>query len=130
MDRLTTRNSVGVAVFTKPVRCDRCGEEEYQVYPDFDGVLVTDALARYEEAEEQERLVFSPCKADDTVYIVCNGELLERVVDYIEQHSQTTVLVFKSGNRFTTRSSRNFDIGETLFFTRKEAESALEEGCK
>ncbi len=51
MNRLTTRNTTGQPVFIHPVTCERCGEESYGVYPDFDGVTVQERLCSYEDAE-------------------------------------------------------------------------------
>lgn len=52
MERLTTRNSVGVAVYKKPFECERCGETIYRL-PDYGSGSPTDKLAAYEDAEDQ-----------------------------------------------------------------------------
>ena len=56
MERITQRNSMGQAVFKRTISCDRCGEEAWDVYPDFDGITVAEKLCQYEEAEAEGRI--------------------------------------------------------------------------
>ena len=55
MERLTIRNSVGVAVYKHPYECERCGEPIYRL-PDFGSGSPTDKLAEYEEIGTAEEL--------------------------------------------------------------------------
>ena len=54
MERLTTRNTAGVAVYKYPFECKRCGETIYRL-PDYGNGSPTEKLAAYEDAEEQGR---------------------------------------------------------------------------
>ena len=67
MERLTTRNSVGVAVYKHPYECDRCGEPFYRLPDDGNG-SPTDKLAELEDLEEQGRLLRLPCDIGTRVY--------------------------------------------------------------
>ena len=52
MERLTTRNIAGVAVYKNPFECERCGETIWRL-PDYGNGSPTEKLAAYEDAEEQ-----------------------------------------------------------------------------
>ena len=54
MERLTTRNIAGVAVYKHPFECERCGETIWRL-PDYGNGSPTEKLAAYEDAEEQGR---------------------------------------------------------------------------
>lgn len=54
MERLTTRNIAGVAVYKHPFECERCGETIWRL-PDYGNGSPTDKLAAYEDAEEQDK---------------------------------------------------------------------------
>ena len=54
MERLTTRNIAGVAVYKNPFECERCGETIWRL-PDYGNGSPTEKLADYEDAEEQGR---------------------------------------------------------------------------
>lgn len=51
MERLTTRNIAGVAVYKHPFECERCGEEIWRL-PDYGNGSPTEKLSAYEDAEE------------------------------------------------------------------------------
>ena len=51
MERLTTRNIAGVAVYKYPFECERCGETIWRL-PDYGNGSPTEKLAAYEDAEE------------------------------------------------------------------------------
>lgn len=68
MERLTTRNIAGVAVYKHPFECERCGEEIWRL-PDYGNGSPTEKLAAYEDSEEQGLLLRLPCKVGDTVYV-------------------------------------------------------------
>ncbi len=52
MERLTTRNIAGVAVYKYPFECERCGETIWRL-PDYGNGSPTEKLSAYEDAEEQ-----------------------------------------------------------------------------
>lgn len=68
MERLTTRNIAGVAVYKNPFECERCGEKIWRL-PDYGNGSPTEKLADYEDAEEQGLLLRLPCKVGNTVYV-------------------------------------------------------------
>mgnify|MGYP004518047283 CR=1 FL=1 len=78
-------------------------------------------LQRYKDLEEQGRLVVLPCKVGDTVY-----EILEETVPnhyfYISEHKvqDVSVKAVKYADEWEP-----YDY-ENLYFTREEAEAALE----
>lgn len=61
MERLTTRNIAGVAVFKESYDCENCNESIWRL-PDYGNGSPTDKLAQYKEAEEQGLLLRLPCK--------------------------------------------------------------------
>lgn len=60
MERLTTRNIAGVAVYKNPFECERCGETIWRL-PDYGNGSPTEKLSAYEDAEEQGLLLQLPC---------------------------------------------------------------------
>lgn len=72
MERLTTRNIAGVAVYKYPFECERCGETIYRL-PDYGNGSPTEKLADYEDAEEQGLLLRLPCKVGTIVYQIENN---------------------------------------------------------
>jgi len=78
-------------------------------------------LKRYRDLEEQGRLLVLPCKVGDTVY-----EILEETVPnhyfYISEHKvqDVSVKAVKYADEW-----ESYDY-ENLYFTREEAEAALE----
>lgn len=101
-------------------------------------------LADYEDLEEQGLLVRLPCKLGDTVWVVTSPI---NVFDYdkydgdaeyeVYESFLSSVSYYASGeqfriyakvtNSFITAYFRECDFGESIFFTRKEAEKKLEE---
>lgn len=52
MERLTTINDMGVAVYKQRYRCERCGEDFWRL-PDLGNGSPTDRLAAYENMQER-----------------------------------------------------------------------------
>lgn len=92
MERLTTRNSMGVAVYKTPYECETCNNSLYRL-PDYGNGSPTDRLAEYEEAEEQGLILKPPCKVGDTVWCALEdtrpncGEVFEATVTAVEWKS-------------------------------------------
>ena len=90
-----------------------------------------DRLRELAEADKDGRCVVLPCKVGDTVYFACARPVLQyKVTGYkIEKASISRVLSKHVDEEtgmtfdFAFRPSR---IGKTVFFTREEAERALE----
>ena len=72
MERLTTRNIAGVAVYKHPFECERCGETIWRL-PDYGNGSPTEKLAAYEDTEEQGLLLRLPCKVGTIVYQMENN---------------------------------------------------------
>jgi hypothetical protein len=101
------------------------GEREYDVM---------DALAEYEDLEEQGLLMRLPCKVGDTVYRVNAGAKQPIITMTV---SEIHFLCYKNERavRFDTIGKEDMgescyrleDIGRIIFLTREEAEKKLEE---
>lgn len=89
-----------------------------------------DKLGELEDAEEQGLLLRLPCKVGDSVYCV-GGEVFPFVVtDFCLNKYETLFTIRYSGNielyrNWSIRASLS-DIGKRIFFTKEEAEAALE----
>ena len=125
MERLTTKNIAGVAVYKHPFECERCGEAIWRL-PDYGNGSPTEKLADYEDAEEQGLLLRLPCKVGDTVYFLdrfcagyasdCPSRPCENCPDY--------KLEIYEGNFMLNNIC---DFGKTVFLTREEAKAKLKE---
>ncbi len=134
MERLTTRNSEGVAVLKIPYQCDRCGEEIYRL-ADYGNGEPIEELCRLEELKEQGRLLELPCAVGDTVYtnISMQGWYFRKEdrpykakIVFIGINGVDNIINvdFENGRMLQFKFS---DIGKTVFLTQEEAESALKE---
>ena len=96
---------------------------------------VHEKLARYEDAEQNKRLIVLPCKVGDTVYELsrlCNDK---RFLPFIHKHVITAITtshgkkgfgaVFYYEGEIGTHTIKLKDFGDTVFLTREEAEAAL-----
>lgn len=85
-------------------------------------------LKRYEDLEEQGRLVLLPCKVGDTLYHIFCGEIIDtKVRTFFIGHPSYNVEKRNLRMIRTDRWDIPMDsIGKTVFLTRKEAEAALE----
>lgn len=143
MERLTTRNIAGVAVYKNPFECERCGETIWRL-PDYGNGSPTEKLAAYEDAEEQGFLLRLPCKVGDTVYVVTSPfnvfddiEYDENMKDEVYEAYVSSVSFYESGeqyriyakvtNHFIGAYFRECDFGKTVFLTKEEAEAKLAE---
>lgn len=143
MERLTRRNSIGVAFYPDfvPQKEDN-GKFMRCLY------ALIDRLAIYEDAEEQGRLVVLPCKVGDTVYLktirkqmIIEGYSLLKCTDFSSlcyhcrcaEHDKTR----RKGERvinvcpkcaFGEKCFQGFrlsDFNRTVFLTREDANTAL-----
>lgn len=143
MERLTTRNIAGVAVYKNPFECERCGETIYRL-PDYGNGSPTERLAAYEDAEEQGLLLRLPCKVGDTVWVVTSPfnvfddiEYDEDMKDEVYEAFISSVTFYECGeqyriyakatNHFIGAYFRKCDFGKSVFLTREEAEAKLAE---
>lgn len=121
MERLTTRNIAGVAVYKNPFECERCGETIWRL-PDYGNGSPTEKLAAYEDAEEQGLLLRLPCKVGDNIYIVFHNHTI----------GKSTVVSFKMIAKGWAVKTNDWsylftDFGKTVFLTKSEAEAKLAE---
>ena len=118
--------------------CMKCAEQHEKL------AEWLEELKSYKEAEEQGLLVRLPCKVGDTVWVVTSPI---NVFDYDEydvdaeyevyESFLSSVSYYASGeqfriyakvtNSFIAAYFRECDFGESIFFTREEAEKKLEE---
>ena len=109
MERLTTRNIAGVAVYKHSFECERCGDTIWRL-SDYGNGSPTEKLAAYEDAEEQGLLLRLPCKVGDTVYHIVGRIILE-----VENVDLFFLLLSVAEERF----------GKTVFLAKEEAETML-----
>lgn len=84
-----------------------------------------DRLAELAKADREGRCVVLPCKVEDDVYINILGRTLPFTVISISQMSSTPTFKAQHGIRLVYIFKAD-DVGETVFMTRAEAESALQ----
>lgn len=104
-DRLTVYTPDGYGSIN-PV--DLCLDE----YSDINFERILDKLGKYEDLDEQGRLVKLPCKVGDTVYHVVQGRIVE-----VSNVDLFFLLLSVVENRFNN----------SVFLTKSEAEAKLEE---
>lgn len=96
-----------------------CGENSY----DYKNLLI-ERLGKYEDLEEQGRLIKLPCKAGDTIYglhkaMVCE---LDTETIGISKMPSGEILYLIDGWELDKG-----DFGKTVFLTKSEAEAKLKE---
>lgn len=112
MERLTTRNDMGIAVLKQPYRCERCGEETWSLSDHGNGEPI-DKLAEYEELEEQGKLLKLQCAVGDTVYTLNTLPSGRTIIGELEADEFFCALCAVNGR-----------FGKTAFLTHEEAEKA------
>ena len=103
-----------------------------------------ETLKKYEDLEEQGKLVKLPCKVGDTVYVVTSPfnvfddiEYDENMKDEVYESYVSSVSFYECGeqyriyakatNHFIGAYFRECDFGKTVFLTKSEAEAKLKE---
>lgn len=121
-ERFTSDGEKAIAIHDGSDFPDVCfeGEREYDVM---------NALAEYEDLEEQGLLVRLPCKVGDTVYVPKRVLVSEFKITAIFCDILGTFFywLFCCGIYERTIGFSERDIGKTVFLTREEAEKKLEE---
>lgn len=105
MERLTTRNIAGVAVYKHPFECERCGETIWRL-PDYGNGSPTEKLADYEDAEEQ---------GFNDVWFIC------------DKGTKYATVMSKSINDLTVYEIRKIDKDGRYWSSKKKAEAKLAE---
>lgn len=105
-----------------------CGENSYEYKR-----LLLDTLGKYEDLEEQGRLLRLPCKVGDTVYVIhyidrryviCSHVISKFVI--MPYRFPRVQIYFEKENGFIT-SDFEGQVNENLFLTKEEAEAKLAE---
>lgn len=138
MERLTDKNAVGNYFYPKCFeKCDglgassKCDNCEIMT-------SICEKLGKYEDLEEQGRLVKLPCKVGDTVWQIMvvgvQGKnikygIFKAVVTKISANYQMNFLlstITEDKERYRNEVTSTA-IGDTMFFTKSEAEAKLKE---
>lgn len=79
--------------------------------------------------QDKSMLIELPCKVGDTVYVCYESPygVLETTIDKIIIHQKHTQIVFTNRSEFTVGDNDWNTYKKSVFFTRDEAEKALEE---
>ena len=85
-----------------------------------------DKLARYEDAEEQGRLIVLPCKLWDTLYDAYTGDIRHHYVTEFSTRGKDVDIQVNDYYAVVGCYCHASDIGKTVFLSREEAEKALE----
>lgn len=138
MERLTTRNIAGVAVYKNPFECERCGEEIWRL-PDYGNGSPTEKLADYEDSEEHGLLLRLPCKVGDTVYQISENFIEPCTVEtiflgnYMDRNgnycNMAEIYYDRDDCPYVSTEIYFTDIGKTVFLTKSEAEAKLAESA-
>ena len=137
MERLTYKNDVGSYFYPKCFeKCDGLGASSKCDNCE----IMTSAcekLGKYEDLEEQGRLVKLPCKVGDTVYYISEGFIEPCTVetifisDYTDKDGNCSYIAEIHYDRedcpYVSTEIYFTDIGKTVFLTQAEAEQKLKE---
>ena len=129
MERLTDRNADGDYFYPKCFeKCDGLGASRK-----CDNCEITtsicEKLGKYEELDEQGRLVKLPCKVGDTVYVPTRDFISElRIVHISISKNNTFFHWMLNAGIYPNLDGFSVDkIGEVVFLTKSEAEAKLKE---
>ena len=138
MERLTTRNIAGVAVYKHPLECERCGDIIWRL-PEYGDGSSTEKLADYEDAEEQGLLLRLPCKPKSEVFLICSRYTRCSFEDVPFEESSCIgcendcdshkeIYIHRNSSVDVEWIVRNLNkFGKTVFLTKGEAEVKLKE---
>ena len=138
MEKLTTRNIEGVAVYKHPFECERCGETIWRL-PDYGDGSPTEKLADYEDAEEKGLLLRLPCKPKSEVFLICSRYTRCSFEDVPFEESSCIgcendcdshkeIYIHRNSSVDVEWIVRNLNkFGKTVFLTKEEAEVKLAE---
>ena len=129
MERLTKRGCLGITYNERrnimcSTYCDNCskGAGDCDTIKD-----MINRLAELEDLEEQGLLVRLPCKVEDSLYCIVNGEVKKlKVHSFGVPAFGITDIEFKYVDGFKILRFIG-ELGKTVFLTREEAEKKLEE---
>ncbi len=121
MERLTKTYSDGTHWASDKLPC---GERSFTYLE-----LLIEKLGKYEDLEEQGRLLRLPCKVGDTVYKITRN--------FISEYKIISATIYPYSIQFNWQCTKgiygnlvgfaDLEIGKTVFLTREEAEAKLKE---
>ena len=118
MERLTKTYSDGTHGASDNLPC---GENSYN-YKN----LLIEKLGKYEDLEEQDRLIKLPCKIGTEIYdITCWDDIEEKVV--VKGKAYYRIVRKHKVTKLPFTYSDIDDFGKTIFLTKSEAEQKLNE---
>lgn len=129
MERLTDRNADGNYFYPKCFeKCDglwasrKCDNCEITT-------SICEKLGKYEDLEEQGRLVKLPCKVGDKVYGLSMGKIIRLTVNEISIFCMKgeKIINAKCQNNDEFRNYVEMEFGKTVFHTKSEVEQKLKE---
>lgn len=132
MERLTTRNIAGVAVYKHPFECEQCRETIWRL-PDYGNGSPTEKLASYEDAEEHGLLLRLPCKVGDTLYCITPYVKEPIITTHVLQmnikqlYNKRIIVRIDVMNKMGESCYFLDDIGKKIFLSREKAEAKLKE---
>lgn len=137
MERLTYRTELGVSI-DKNEDCPTCSICWNCDIPPRECQYISDALeklAKYEDLEEQGRLIKLSCTTKDTVWHFCRelGQILEYKAYEVTIYSETPIyhcVAYSEGfpkDTLDEISVRTSEFGKSVFLTKSEAEARLKE---
>ena len=88
-----------------------------------------DRLKELVEADREGRCVVLPCKIGDTVYDILMGKITEKAIisiHFLLSKSVNHLCLQAINNRGALTTIETENLGKTVFYTREEAEAALE----
>lgn len=129
MERLTDKNADGNYFYPKCFeKCDGLGASRK-----CDNCEITtsicEKLGKYEDLEEQGRLVILPCKVGDKVYGLSMGKIIRLTVNEISifRMKGEKIINAKCQNNDEFRNYVEREFGKNVFHTKSEAEAKLKE---
>ena len=135
MERLTVRNSEGVAVLKIPYQCDHCGEVIYRL-ADYWKEEPIEKLARLEDLQDQGKLLELPCEVGSEIWYIDtydgSAKIVRGVVDgYLWSRAYGFALdvvmdrLIRGHFIYAGKAIPFLDMGKVAFLSREEAEEAL-----
>ena len=135
MERLTDRNADGNYFYPKCFeKCDGLGASRKCDNCEIT-ISICEKLGKYEDLEEQGRLVILPCKIGDTIYRVNAGakepviKMIVLQVNYKQLREDRIIIRIDAMNDNDMGESCYLleDFGKNVFITKSEAEAKLKE---
>lgn len=126
MERLTKKNKCKLSHGEEIVICKHsendCNDSCMKIIPCKWYTKAIEKLKRYEDLEEQGRLIKLPCKVGDTVYVIVRKNISVQKIQRATIDSEMKIEFCTKRRGFAL-----FDIGKTVFLTKSEAEAKLKE---